>query len=98
MCFGIKRKCNERDNEAETSQHNMQAKDERSGFPSKPLGVSYLRKGARGRRGSAERRPKEGGVGVSVPEFLWLLLTSLLPYLHSPSAHPERSPAEWVLF
>lgn len=71
MCFGIKRKCNEQDNEAETSQHNMQTKDERSDFQSKPPGVSYLRKGEQGRGGRAERRPKGGGVGgVSIPEFL----------------------------
>lgn len=40
VCLGIKGECNEQDNEPGTSQRNMQTGDERSGFQSKPLGVS----------------------------------------------------------
>lgn len=38
--FGNKGEYNEQDNEPGTSQRNMQTRDERSGFHSKPLGVS----------------------------------------------------------
>lgn len=93
VCLWIKGECNEQDNEPGTSQHNMQTGDERSGFQSKPLGVSWLRKGEKGRRGRAERRPKEGGGGggsvhprIPLPSSSSHLrsLTSSPPVLNAP--------------
>lgn len=102
LSLGIKGECNEQYNEAGTSQRNMQTGDERSGFQSEPLGVSWLRKGERVRRGRADRRGERGWAGGSIlglcmPEFLYPPnISAPLPAV--PPACPKHSPAEWVLF
>lgn len=50
LCLGIKGEFNEGDNEAGTSQCNIHTGDERSDFQFEPLGVSWMRKGEKGRR------------------------------------------------
>lgn len=76
LSLGIKGECNEQYNEAGTSQRNMQTGDERSGFQSEPLGVSWLRKGEKVQRGRADRRGERGWAGGSIlslciSEFLY---------------------------